>query len=96
MQSAAEEYSDEVAEFSGDICLFGHNHLQFWAMFLKKILLNPGSCGMSSDYDVRAPYALLKIQSEMEIELHRVEYDVEQTIKTILEFNGFPLCTVLG
>ncbi|MDD4495678.1 MAG: methyltransferase domain-containing protein [Eubacteriales bacterium] len=97
MQSAAEEYSDEVAEFSGDICLFGHNHLQFLGNVSQKILLNPGSCGMSSDYDVRAPYALLKdSDGEMEIELHRVEYDVEQTIKTILEFNGFPYAQFWG
>jgi len=90
MQHAAEECSDEVAAFPGDICLFGHNHLQFMGNVLQKILLNPGSCGMSSDYDVRAPFALLKdSDGEVEIELHRVQYDLAQAIKTILEFNGF-------
>jgi SAM-dependent methyltransferase/predicted phosphodiesterase len=90
MQNAAEEYSDEVAAYPGDICLFGHNHLQYLGSVAGKILLNPGSCGMPSDYNIRAPYALMNDAGDMvEIQLHRVEYDVEQTIKAILEFNGF-------
>ena len=45
---------------------------------------------MPSDYDIRAPYALMNDAGDIvEIQLHRVEYDVEQTIKAILEFNGF-------
>lgn len=91
MQNAAEEYSDEVAAYPGDICLFGHNHLQYSGSVADKILLNPGSCGMPSDYDTRAPYALFNDTGDtVEIELHRAQYDVEQTIKSILEFNGFP------
>jgi len=91
MQNTAEEYTDEVAEYPGDICLFGHNHLQFLGKVAGKILLNPGSCGMPADYDTRAPYALINdAGTTAEIQLHRVEYDVEQTINAILEFNGFP------
>lgn len=91
MQKAAEEYSDEVSAYPGDICLFGHNHLQYSGIVSGKTLLNPGSCGMPSDYDIRAPYALMHDTGDtVEIELHRVEYDVEQTIKAILEFNDFP------
>lgn len=90
MQKATEEYSDEVAAYPGDICLFGHNHLQYFGRVAGKTLLNPGSCGMPSDYDIRSPYALLSdTGGTVEIELHRVEYDVEQTIKAILEFNDF-------
>ena len=90
MQNAAEEYSDEVAAYPGDVCLFGHNHLQYLGSVAGKILLNPGSCGMPADYDIRAPYALMNDAGDIvEIQLHRVEYDIEQTIKSILEFNGF-------
>ncbi len=97
MQSAAEEYSDEVVAYPGDICLFGHNHLQYSGCIAGKILLNPGSCGMSSDYDTRAPYALMNDTGyTVEIQLHRVEYDVEETIKAILEFNGFPFAHFWG
>lgn len=91
MQNAAEEYADEVASYPGDICLFGHNHLQYSGSVAGKILLNPGSCGMPADYDIRAPYVLLNDKGDtVEIELHRTQYDMEQTIKSILEFNGFP------
>ncbi|NLE12324.1 MAG: metallophosphoesterase family protein [Clostridiales bacterium] len=91
MRKAAEEYSDEVAAYPGDICLFGHNHLQYSGITAGKILLNPGSCGMPADYDTRAPYALLINDGDgVEIQLHRVEYDVEQTIREGLEFDGFP------
>ena len=57
MQKTVEEYSDEVATYPGDICLYGHNHLQFSGSIAGKILLNPGSCGMPSDHDTHAPYA---------------------------------------
>lgn len=97
MQNAAEEYADEVATYPGDICLFGHNHLQYSGILSGKILLNPGSCGMPADYDIRAPYALMNDMGDtVEIQLHRVEYDVDQTIKAVLEFNDFPYALFWG
>lgn len=91
MQNAAEVCLDEVATYRGDICLFGHNHLQFSGSTAGKILLNPGSCGMPADYDTRAPYALInETDDAAEISLCRVEYDIEQTIETILAFDDFP------
>lgn len=30
MQASANEYAHEIADYPGDICLFGHNHLQFF------------------------------------------------------------------
>lgn len=91
MLNAALEYSDEVATYPGDICLYGHNHLQFSGCVAGKILLNPGSCGMPLDYDIRAPYALLTdTGKDVRIELCRVEYDVDEVIKSILAFDAFP------
>ena len=91
MQSAADEYSHEVAAYPGDVCIFGHNHLQYSGGVARKTLLNPGSCGMPADYDIRAPYALINDAGDIvEMQLHRVEYDVKQTIDVILEFYGFP------
>lgn len=90
MQNAAEEYSHEVAAYPGDIYLFGHNHLQFLGNVTGKTLLNPGSCGLPDDYDIRAPYALMvDTGTDAEFRLCRVGYDVEQTIKSILDFDGF-------
>lgn len=91
MQRAAEECSDEVALYQGDVCLFGHNHLQFTGIVAGKILLDPGSCGLPADYDRRAPYALLDDDGGVvKTELRRVEYDVDSAIESLLEFDGFP------
>lgn len=97
MQNAVEKYSAEVAGYPGDICLFGHNHLQYSGSVAGKLLLNPGSCGMPADYDIRAPYALMYNTGEaVEIQLHRVQYDVEETIGSILDFDDFPQARFWG
>lgn len=89
MQDTAEKHSHEITAYPGDICLFGHNHLQFLGTVAGKTLLNPGSCGLAADYDKRAPYALMYDTGDnVEIRLCRVDYDVEQTIKSILEYDG--------
>jgi hypothetical protein len=81
MQAAAEQHSDEMSGFEGDIVLFGHNHLQFCGECAGKMLLNPGSCGLPLDLDTRAPYALLRSENGgVAAELRRVEYDLSETI----------------
>jgi len=91
MQTVAETHTHEVAEYPGDICLYGHNHLQFLGSVGNKTLCNPGSCGQPLEYDTRAPYAILSGESgDVEIELHRVKYDVDKTISDIREFTEIP------
>ena len=91
MQTAGETFAHEIAEYPGDICLYGHNHLQFLGSVGNKTLCNPGSCGLPLDYNICAPYAILSDESgEVEIELHRIKYDVDKTISDIQEFTGIP------
>ncbi len=97
MLLAAQMHSHEVGAYPGDICLFGHNHLQFQGLVAGKLLLNPGSCGMAADYDLKAPYALLFDRGDrLEVELHRVEYPREETIRLLLEFSAFPYAGFWG
>jgi len=97
MQAAAEAYAYEVAEYTGDICLYGHNHLQFLGEAGGKILCNPGSCGMPLEYDTRAPYAIISDEcGEVNITLHRVGYDIEKTITAIREFANIPQLEIWG
>jgi diadenosine tetraphosphatase ApaH/serine/threonine PP2A family protein phosphatase len=57
--------------------VFGHSHLQFRRPGPNgTTLVNPGSVGMPLDGDVRAAYALRR--DDGELELRRVEYDVER------------------
>lgn len=91
MQASADEYAQEVADYPGDICLFGHNHLQFLGEVADKILLDPGSCGLPLDYDTRAPYAIIDDDgASPKLELHRVKYDVNDTINAVSKFDAFP------
>jgi predicted phosphodiesterase len=60
---------------AGETVVFGHTHLQFRRESGGKLLVNPGSVGMPFDADRRAAYALWR--DDGEIELRRVEYDVD-------------------
>ena len=91
MQNTAETYAHEVTGYVGDICLYGHNHLQFLGNVGNKTLCNPGSCGQPLDYDTRAPYAILSDEEhEVKIELHRVVYDLDKTIAAFQELVEIP------
>lgn len=97
MQAVAEQYADVVSNFNGDICLFGHKHLQFKGLISDKVLLNPGSCGFPADYDIRAPYALIyDKKDDVDISLMRVPYDVDSVIKSIIEFDEYPHAKLWG
>jgi predicted phosphodiesterase len=91
MQAAAKEYEHEIVSYPGDICLFGHNHLQFAGKAGGKILLNPGSCGYPGDNDTRAAYATICDDGgEPVVNLQRVAYDMDETLMALRSFNDFP------
>lgn len=62
-----------------DVLAFGHTHDQHAVNMAKYqshgIILNPGSVGQPRDKDPRAAYATVNLD-EMEVSLHRVEYDI--------------------
>jgi predicted phosphodiesterase len=60
--------------------VFGHTHLQFRRESETALLVNPGSVGMPFDGDRRAAYALWH---DDEIELRRVEYDVDTYVSEL-------------
>lgn len=63
--------------------VFGHTHLQFRRPGPGgTTLVNPGSVGMPLDGDIRAAYALL---ADGEVELRRVDYDVEAAARALAE-----------
>ena len=53
----------------------------------EKVLVNVGSVGQPRDGDSRACYATFDGES---IWFHRVEYDVEATMRNILNSGGLP------
>ncbi|MFB6158678.1 MAG: metallophosphoesterase [Candidatus Nanohalobium sp.] len=75
---------DLLGDFSEnpDIIVLGHTHVPFKKNIGDTIVLNPGSVGQPRDGDSRASYAVLDLE-KMEVEHHRVEYDVEKVANEV-------------
>jgi diadenosine tetraphosphatase ApaH/serine/threonine PP2A family protein phosphatase len=66
--------------------VFGHSHLQFRRPGPNATdLVNPGSVGMPIDGDNRAAWALRR--DDGELELRRTEYDVEQAVAKMADYD---------
>ncbi|MGN1367842.1 MAG: metallophosphoesterase family protein [Aristaeellaceae bacterium] len=67
------------------VYVFGHNHIQTWANFDGRILVNPGSCGLPLDCGTfGAAYSLLTIrEGQVSIEERRIPYDAEALIAKV-------------
>ncbi|HLJ09759.1 MAG TPA: YfcE family phosphodiesterase [Planctomycetaceae bacterium] len=65
-----------------DIVCVGHSHIQFHRQFDRIQVLNPGSVGQPRDGDPRCAYAII---DNGKVELRRVEYDIDATIKHLRE-----------
>ena len=69
-----------------DFLCVGHTHTQFTLQVGKTTIINPGSVGLPRDGDPRAGYAIWTPEG---VELKRIEYDVERTIRLVDE-SPFP------
>ncbi len=67
-----------------DVLVMGHTHVQHCERFGEGIVLNPGSVGQPRDGDPRAAYAVVDLDG-MDIDLHRVEYDIDAVIEAVRE-----------
>jgi len=63
------------------ICV-GHTHHPYVLEVGDKLVINPGSVGQPRDGDPRASYAIIE---NRRVELKRIEYPVEDTVRVILE-----------
>ena len=91
MRSFMPEPTDDEDELLDGVTerrvFFGHTHLQFErARPDETLLINPGSVGMPMDGDVRAAYAL--VDEDGEVDLRRVAYDNERVAADTLERFG--------
>jgi putative phosphoesterase len=67
------------------ICV-GHTHHPYVLEVGDKLVINPGSVGQPRDGDPRAAYALIE---DNRVELKRVEYPIEETVRVVQE-SGLP------
>jgi len=65
-----------------DVVCVGHTHQPYVLDVGHTVVINPGSLGMPRDGDPRAAYAVLDNQR---VDLKRVEYPIEDTVRTVQE-----------
>lgn len=89
-----EEFLDHYHDFvNSDICLpyiknidaniiiYGHNHMQSYAYCGDKLIINPGACGVSMDFNNKAAYTILEeTKNGFNVIERRVAYDIEAVI----------------
>ncbi len=61
-----------------DFVLVGHTHIPFTLQLDGPMVINPGSIGQPRDGDPRAAYAIIE---NGKVELRRVKYDIDATLK---------------
>lgn len=95
-----DEYSKEKINALADgIYIFGHSHIQwnYQSGSGKKILINPGSCGLPLDcIEAGVPYTLLEIEENgnVVVEERRVSFNKREYINTFLQSKQFEYARV--
>ncbi|MCX7421468.1 MAG: metallophosphoesterase family protein [Planctomycetia bacterium] len=73
-----EAWSQRLNGIEADFVLVGHTHLPFCLELENTTVINPGSVGQPRDGDPRCSYAIIE---NGRVELRRVEYDIDATLK---------------
>lgn len=77
-------WSRRLGDIDAQVICVGHTHHPYVLEVGDKLVVNPGSVGQPRDGDPRASYAIIENQR---VELKRIEYPVEDTVRTVLESN---------
>lgn len=85
-----DEYAPPDVEFwkrrlqnvEADVICVGHTHTPYVLEVGDKLVINPGSVGQPRDGDPRASYAIIE---DFKVELKRIEYPIEDSVRTIEE-----------
>jgi len=77
LPNVSEVWEERLKEIDADIICVGHTHFPYICKLTDKQVLNPGSVGQPRDGDPRASYAIIE---NGEIQLKRIEYDIDKTI----------------
>jgi putative phosphoesterase len=77
-----EFWSRRLERVDTDVICVGHTHQPYALQVGEKLVINPGSVGQPRDGDPRAAYAII---DDHRVELKRVEYPIDSTIKVIQE-----------
>jgi putative phosphoesterase len=80
------EVEKAVEHVTDSIVLLGHTHIQFQMQVGKTLVVNPGSVGLPRDsQEDKGGDACYAVFENEKVKLRRVPYDVEKTIRALLE-----------
>lgn len=77
-------WSRRLHDVDAQVVCVGHTHHPYVLEVGDKLIVNPGSVGQPRDGDPRASYAVIENQR---VELKRIDYPVEETVRSVLESN---------
>ena len=80
----ADFWERRLQDVDANVVCVGHTHHPYVLEVGDKLVINPGSLGQPRDSDPRASYAIIE---NNRVELKRIEYPVEDTVKTVMESN---------
>jgi putative phosphoesterase len=78
----AEFWARRLQHIEADVVCVGHTHQPYVLEVGGRLVINPGSVGQPRDGDPRASYAVIE---DNKVELKRVEYPVEETVRLVQE-----------
>jgi putative phosphoesterase len=78
LRSDKSAWESRLTGIAADFILVGHTHLPFTLQLEGPMVINPGSVGQPRDGDPRAAYAIIE---DGKVELRRVKYDIDATLK---------------
>ena len=78
LSDQSEQWKIQLAGIKADIVCVGHTHIPLHLDLGEWQLLNPGSVGQPRDGDPRAAYAII---TNGRIELKRIPYDIDATVR---------------
>ncbi len=77
---ASEFWSRRLESVDADVICTGHTHHPYVLQEDGKLVINPGSLGLSRDGDPRPSYAVI---NNGQVELKRYDYPIEETVRLV-------------
>jgi putative phosphoesterase len=77
-----EFWQRRLLDVEAEVICVGHTHMPYVLEVGDKLVINPGSLGQPRDGDPRGSYAVIE---DYKVELKRLEYPVEETVRVIQE-----------
>jgi len=75
-------WARRLVDVDANVVCVGHTHHPYALEVGDKLVINPGSVGQPRDGDPRASYAIIDNQH---VELKRIDYPVDETVRAVLE-----------